>query len=250
MDYGKPGRAAAVAPLTPRVRPYPSYTGSTRVTGEFTFETEDGPITARRYSAHEPRAACVLAHGAGAGQMHPFMMAAATAFTAAGFETITFDFPYMEAGRRVPDKARVLERTFAAVAKESCDRWLNGLPYFVGGKSMGGRIASQAAANGLFARAPAGLVFLGYPLHPPARPEKRRDAHLPDVKEPMLFVHGSRDPFGTPDEMRDLVAPLKRATLVMIDGGGHSFEAPLRDGGDRAPQAFTAAIAWMHERVT
>lgn len=220
------------------------------MTGEFTFETEDGPITARRYSAHEPRAALILAHGAGAGQMHPFMTAAATAFTAAGFETITFDFPYMEAGRRVPDKAPVLERTFAAVAKEACDRWLDGLPYFAGGKSMGGRIASQAAARALFDRPPAGLVFLGYPLHPPAKPEKRRDAHLPDVKIPMLFVHGSRDPFGSPDEMRDLVKPLKRAALVMIEGGGHSFDAPQREGGDRSPQAFTAAIAWMNEHVT
>lgn len=221
------------------------------MTGEFTFETQDGPVTARRYSAHEPRAAVILAHGAGAGQMHPFMIAAATAFTAAGFETVTFDFPYMEARRRVPDRAPVLERTFAAVVKECCARWLNGgTPYFAGGKSMGGRIASQAAANGLFEREPAGLVFLGYPLHPPAHPEKRRDAHLPKVKAPMLFVHGSRDPFGTPDEMRELVKPLRRATLAMIDGGGHSFEAPQRDGGDRSSQAFVAAIAWMNDRVT
>ena len=70
------------------------------MTSEFTFETDHGPITVRRYSSHDPRAAVILAHGAGAGQFHPFMMAAATAFTAAGFETITFDFPYMEAGRR------------------------------------------------------------------------------------------------------------------------------------------------------
>ena len=220
------------------------------MTGEFTFETEDGPITARRYSAHEERAAVILAHGAGAGQMHPFMMKAATAFTAAGFETITFDFPYMEAGRRVPDKAPVLERTFAAVAKECCSRWLTSdFPYFAGGKSMGGRIASQSAAAGLFERDPTGLVFLGYPLHPPAKPEKRRDAHLPKVKVPMLFVHGSRDPFGTPEEMEATVGPLKRGTLVMIDGGGHSFEAAQRDGGDRSPLAFNAAIAWMNEQL-
>jgi predicted alpha/beta-hydrolase family hydrolase len=220
------------------------------VTGEFTFETHDGPITARRYSAHEPRAAVILAHGAGAGQMHRFMTAAATALTAAGFETITFNFAYMEAGRRVPDKAPVLERTFAAVAKECCARWLTpDFPYFAAGKSMGGRIASQAAANGLFARDPAGLVFLGYPLHPPAKPEQRRDAHLPKVKVPMLFVHGSRDPFGTPEEMDAVVTPLKRATLVMIEGGGHSFEAPQRDGGDRAPLALTAAVAWMNAQL-
>lgn len=220
------------------------------MTGEYTFETGNGAVTARRYSAHEARAAVILAHGAGAGQMHPFMIAAASAFTAAGFETLTFNFPYMEQGRRVPDPAAMLERTFAAVAKECCARWLNGdIPYFAGGKSMGGRIASQAAAAGLFERDPAGLVFLGYPLHPPAKPEKRRDAHLPKVKMPMLFVHGTRDPFGTHDEMRALVTPLKRATLVMIDGGGHSFDAAQRDGGDRSSLAFNAAIAWMNEQL-
>ena len=218
----------------------------THVTSEFTFETLHGPITARRHSAHEPHGAIILAHGAGAGQQHPFMNAAAAAFSAAGYETITFDFPYMEEGRRVPDPAPVLEATFAAVATECCARWMNGRGrYFAGGKSMGGRIASQAAARGLFERPPAGLVFLGYPLHPPGKPEKRRDAHLPSVKAPMLFVHGSRDPFGTPDEMQALVKPLAQATLVVIDGCGHSFEAPKRDGGDRSAQAFATAIAWM-----
>jgi len=223
---------------------------SLHVTGEFTFETEHGPITTRRYSAHEPRAAVLLAHGAGAGQMHPFMMAAATAFTAAGFETVTFDFPYMEAGRKVPDPAPTLEKTFANVAKECCARWLNGgMPYFAGGKSMGGRIASQASAHGLFEREPDGLVFLGYPLHPPGNTGKRRDEHLGKVKPPMLFVHGTRDPFGSAEEMQELVKGLKRATLSLIEGGGHSFEAAQRDGGDRSVQAFEAAIAWMRDRV-
>ncbi len=220
------------------------------MTSEFTFETEHGPITTRRYSAHEPRAAVVLAHGAGAGQMHPFIIAAASAFTAAGFETVTFDFPYMEAGRRAPDPAATLEQTFAAVSKECCARWLNGgTPYFAAGKSMGGRIASQAAAHGLFDREPAGLIFLGYPLHPPSNAEKRRDEHLAKVKPPMLFVHGTRDPFGSEEEMQTLVKGLKRATLSLIEGGGHSFEAPQRDGGDRSTQAFESAIAWMKDHT-
>ena len=220
------------------------------MTSEFTFETEHGPITTRRYSAHETRGAVIFAHGAGAGQKHPFIMAAAAAFTGAGLETITFDFPYMEAGRRAPDPAPILEKTFAAVARECCGRWLNGsLPYFAAGKSMGGRIASQTAAHGLFDREPAGLVFLGYPLHPPSNAEKRRDAHLPKVKQPMLFVHGSRDPFGSPEEMQALTKGLKRATLSIIEGGGHSFEAAQRDGGDQSAAAFDAAIAWMNERL-
>lgn len=219
------------------------------VTGEYTLETAQGPITARRYSAHAPRGTLVLAHGAGAGQQHPFMRAAAATFATAGFETITFDFPYMENGRRVPDPAPVLEASFAEVAAECCARWINGRGYFVGGKSMGGRIASQAAARGLFDRAPAGLVFLGYPLHPPGKPEKRRDAHLPSIAAPMLFVHGTRDPFGTSDEMRQLAGRLPRATLTLIEGGGHSFEAPKRDGGDKRDAAFAAAISWMTDRV-
>ncbi|HUF23884.1 MAG TPA: alpha/beta family hydrolase [Vicinamibacterales bacterium] len=220
------------------------------MTGEFTLETEHGPITTRRYSAHERRAAVLLAHGAGAGQMHPFMMAAATAFTAAGFEAITFDFPYMEAGRRVPDPAPTLEKTFADVARECCSRWLNGgVPYFAGGKSMGGRIASQTSAHGLFAREPDGLVFLGYPLHPPGNAARRRDEHLAKVKPPMLFVHGTRDPFGSAEEMQEVVKGLRRATLSLIEGGGHSFEAAQRDGGDRSVQAFDAAIAWMRDRI-
>src|SRR5688572_876274 len=177
-------------------------------------------------------------------------MSAAGAFTAAGLETITFDFPYMEAGRRAPDPAPILEQTFAAVARECCGRWLNGnVPYFAAGKSMGGRIASQAAAHGLFEREPAGLVFLGYPLHPPSNVEKRRDEHLAKVKPPMLFVHGSRDPFGSTEEMQALVKGLKRATLSLIEGGGHSFEAAQRDGGDRSPQAFEAANAWMRGQI-
>jgi len=220
------------------------------VTGEYTFETAHGPLTARRYSAHATRGTLVLAHGAGAGQQHPFMRDAAAAFAAAGFETITFDFPYMENGRRVPDAGPVLEAAFAAVAAECCARWINGRGYFVGGKSMGGRIASQAMARGLFERAPAGLVFLGYPLHPPQRPEKRRDAHLASITTPMLFVHGTRDPFGSPDEMRALIARLPSATLALIEHGGHSFEAPKRDGGDQRAAAFAAAISWMNETIS
>lgn len=221
------------------------------MTSEFTFETDHGPITARRYSAHETRGAVIFAHGAGAGQKHPFIMSAAAAFTTAGLETITFDFPYMEAGRRAPDPAPILEKTYAAVARECCGRWFNGgLPYFAAGKSMGGRIASQTAANGLFEREPAGLVFLGYPLHPPSNAEKRRDEHLSRVKAPMLFVHGTKDPFGSPDEMQTLVKGLKRTTLSLVDGGGHSFEAALREGGDKSAQAFEAAVQWMSARLS
>jgi uncharacterized protein len=101
-----------------------------------------------------------------------------------------------------------------------------GVPLFIGGKSMGGRIASHVASQGCPGL--SGLVFLGYPLHPPGRPEQRRDAHLPAIGEPMLFVQGSRDAFGRSDEIRALLPTLQRATLHEIPGGDHSFKVSGR----------------------
>src|SRR5687767_2833880 len=129
------------------------------------------------YPAATPFAALVLAHGAGAGQTHPFMVAMARGLAERGLSAATFDFPYMTARRSVPDKAPVLEdawREAVAAAREA----FPGLPLFIGGKSMGGRIASHVAAQG-GAGALAGVLFLGYPLHPPGAPDRRRDAHLP-----------------------------------------------------------------------
>jgi predicted alpha/beta-hydrolase family hydrolase len=119
-----------------------------------------------------------------------------------------------------------------------------------GGKSMGGRIASQVAGRGGFDPPPAALVFFGYPLHPPNQPAKRRDAHLPHVAAPMLFLHGTRDPFGSPDEMRELVASLPHATLHLIDGGDHSLVVKRKDGGNSVERAVETAAAWIKERTS
>jgi predicted alpha/beta-hydrolase family hydrolase len=181
------------------------------------------------YSSETPAAALVLAHGAGAGQRSPFMVAAARAFAARGVSTATFDFPYMTARRRIPDPAAVLEETWRdAVAAARAHAELARLPLFIGGKSMGGRIASQAAAAAELGI--AGLVFLGYPLHPPGKPERRRDAHLPSIEEPMLFVQGSRDAFGTAEEIRALLPRLPCARLFEVAGGDHSFKVPAAAG--------------------
>ena len=125
------------------------------------------------------------------------------AFEQHGARVVTFNFPYMDAGRSAPDRAPVLEAHFAAVWKDAVAGATG--PLIAAGKSMGGRIASQVAASGGFDPAPSGLVFFGYPLHPPAKPAQRRDKHLPQITAPMLFLHGTRDPFGSPDEMRALV---------------------------------------------
>lgn len=163
----------------------------------------------------------VLAHGAGAGRHHPWMRHVAAGFESRGFRVFTFDFPYMAEGRKLPDKAPVLEAAFVAAWTEAA-RHATG-PMFAAGKSMGGRMASMVAARQGFNPAPAGLLFFGYPLHPPNKPAQRRDTHLPDITAPMLFLHGTKDPFGTPDEMTALVAGLPLAALHLVDRGDHSL---------------------------
>ena len=177
------------------------------------------------YRSRSPVAALVVAHGAGGGQKTAFMVRTAEGLAARGIVAATFDFPYMSAGKRVPDKAPVLEAAWRVAVDNARER-MAGVPLFIGGKSMGGRIASHVASQGCPGL--AGLVFLGYPLHPPGKPDQRRDAHLPAIAEPMLFVQGSRDAFGTPDEIRPLVPKLQRATLHEIPGGDHSFKVSGR----------------------
>ena len=182
------------------------------------------------YSAAHPAAAIVLAHGAGAGQASPFMVRTAQGLAERGVTAATFDFPYMAAKRRVPDRTDVLERCWRDVVGEA-RRQLGGPPLFIGGKSMGGRIASHVAAAGLDGL--AGLVFLGYPLHPPGKPGQRRDTHLPAIREPMLFVQGTRDAFGTADDIRAVLPELQNGTLYEVDGADHS----LKVGGRGAPKS-------------
>jgi uncharacterized protein len=179
----------------------------------------------------------VLAHGAGSGMRTPFMNGFAEAVGRLGVATLRFEFPYMRAGRRAPDRAPVLVKAWQEAFAEGA-AGARGRPVLAGGKSMGGRMASMAAAEGMPA---AGLVFLGYPLHPPGRPDRLRDAHLDDVAAPMLFLQGSRDIFARPDLLAAVVARLgARATLVEIEGGDHSFRVP---GGPRDPATIAASLA-------
>jgi predicted alpha/beta-hydrolase family hydrolase len=195
-----------------------------------------------------PRGAVLLAHGAGAGQRHPFMTATARGLAHRGLHVMTFDFPYMSAGRRTPDKPAVLEQAVAdALAELRGRREVGNLALIVGGKSMGGRIASQAAARGLL-HGVGGLFFLGYPLHPPGRPAQTRDKHLTDVPVPMLFVQGTRDTFGTPDELAPVLDRLgARAELMVIPGGDHSFKAPKSEGSQTEihGRILDALSAWF-----
>jgi uncharacterized protein len=169
----------------------------------------------------------ILAHGAGTNQTSGFMVQFAGALAARGIETITFNFVYSEAGRRLPDRNDKLEACWRGVIAAYRGGNLGGdgegRKLAIGGKSMGGRIASQVAAADRDAI--AGLVLLGYPLHPPGRPDKPRSKHMPAIRAPILFVQGSRDTFGTPDELTPILATLTApARLCVVEGGDHSFK--------------------------
>jgi predicted alpha/beta-hydrolase family hydrolase len=201
------------------------------------------------YRSENPFAALVLAHGAGAGQLSSFMVDAARGFARRGVSAATFDFPYITAGRKIPDRAPVLEQAWRD-AIDAARSQLGALPLFIGGKSMGGRIATHVAAQKNAGRI-LGVLLLGYPLHPPGRLEQRRDAHLPDIAEPMLFIQGERDPFGGTDEIGALLPRLQRATLHGIAGGDHSFRVP--GGKGKQPEVFenvlNVASEWMRSRL-
>ncbi|WP_019179795.1 alpha/beta family hydrolase [Microbacterium yannicii] len=196
----------------------------------------------------EPWALAAVAHGAGAGYRHPFLEGLARGLAREGVATLRFNFPYIEAGRRMPGPAAHAVITWAAVMARAAD--LADGPIFSAGKSYGGRMASMAAAEG--AIAPAGLVYLGYPLHPPGAPEKARAAHLPAVSPPQLFVEGTTDPFIDPhSQLEEAVASCQDAEIAWIDGAGHSFEVKGRKRpADEVGAALAPLVAgWMWRRA-
>lgn len=184
------------------------------------------------------RETIVLAHGAGAGMDHPFLLGLSSALATAGYSVLRFVFPYIEQGRRMPGPAPHAVATWRAAVKYASGR-APGAPIWAAGKSYGGRMASMAVSEGLEV---AGLVYLGYPLHAPGKPEKPRAEHLPAIAIPQLFIEGSNDPFIQPlEQFRDVVAGCQDASVTWIDGGGHSFEVKGRKrpaeevGADLAP---------------
>src|SRR5215813_4694454 len=195
-------------------------------------------VTATIYQAAKKLRAgltAVLGHGAGADQTSGFMRMFAKGLAARGLDVLTFNFVYMEQGRSVPDQKHKLEGCFAAVIKTALkNKKLKNNRVVIGGKSMGGRIASQVMAGEdreSFAEDVVGLVFLGYPLHPPGQPTKLRVEHLEHIKKPMLFVQGTRDALGTPEEIKPFVNNLRPAAkFYEIEGGDHSFKAPKKFG--------------------
>ena len=230
-------------------------------------------VTALLYpsaKANGKRVTLILGHGAGGNQLSGFMRLFAGGLSARGLDTVTFNFLYSELGRSGPDPKARLESCYRAVIETLLvHKKLTENRLVIGGKSMGGRIASQVAAelteftkltgsgqkttelkgknnpvptSTLKANSIAGLVFLGYPLHPPGRPDQLRDKHLQSIRAPMLFVQGTRDSFGTPDELRGVIKRLDLpGTLHLIESGDHSFKV-TRSAGLSQEQVYESII--------
>ena len=205
--------------------------GSTRVPG----------LLMRAPQAH---ALLVLAHGAGAGMHHGFLGDIAGGLAEFGIATLRYEFPYMARGSRRPDPPPLCHATVRA-AVEAAGRLAPSLPLLAGGKSFGGRMTSQAQASNPLTGV-RGLVFLGFPLHPPKQPSATRGAHLERIEVPMLFLQGSRDEFATPEYLAPLIETLgARAQLVLFRDADHSFHVPVRSGRTDAQvrDEMLAAIA-------
>lgn len=200
-------------------------------------------VSAALESPADSWATLAIAHGAGAGMAHPFLVGFAGGMRAHGVATLRFTFPYLEAGRRMPGPAAHAIATWAAV--EAFAHAHSGAPFVAAGKSYGGRMASMAAADGVIS--PRGLVYLGYPLHPPGRPEKPRVEHLPRIAQPQLFVTGESDPFIDPHaQLEDAVATCRDASIAWMPGG-HSFEVTgHKRPADEVGEGLAPLVAeWM-----
>jgi len=230
------------------------------VAERFSINTPRGDaVSAFEYAADGRKlgATFILAHGAGAPQSSPWIVQAARGLAQRGVDVITFNFLYMEQRKKAPDKAELLEGTYTAVVKAVRERPAFGSNrLFIGGKSMGGRMASHIAskwdeAEGGPGGKLSGLIFFGYPLHPPGKPQQQRSAHLPLIRARMLFIQGTRDAFGTPDELQPVLDGLPvAATLSVVDGGDHSFSVPKSAPVKQAQvneSILDTAVEWMRK---
>jgi predicted alpha/beta-hydrolase family hydrolase len=182
-------------------------------------------------------AAMTIAHGAGYGMDHPFMAGFAGRMAELGVAAVRFNFLYAQKGRKAPDPEPRLRAVWLAAFEDTARRFA-GVPSFAAGKSLGGRVASTCVADGMPA---AGLVFLGYPLHPPGKVDRVRDEHLYRVEVPMLFLQGTSDPFARRETLERVLGRLgDLAEYVPVEGGDHSFNTR---GVSRAPHEVGAALA-------
>jgi predicted alpha/beta-hydrolase family hydrolase len=213
-----------------------------------TIKVDDAHTVSGLLQKPEHAISCtILAHGAGAGMTHRFMVAVANGLAQRDIATLRFQFPYMEAGSKRPDRPALAHATVRA-AVAAAERLMPGLPLFAGGKSFGARMMSQTQAEAPLPDV-RGLVFLGFPLHPANKPSDDRARHLADVNIPMLFVQGARDALADTLLLSPVVDALgANATLKLLDQADHSFHVPVRSGQTDAQilsEALDEAAAWM-----
>lgn len=198
---------------------------------------------ARHHPAGDAKATLVWAHGAGGDMNHPHVVGVADLLAAHGVEVVRFNFPYKEEGRKAPDKQDRLEACYRAVAGAVTE----GVAHvFIGGGSMGGRIASHIVADGF---PTAGLVLQSYPLHPPGKQERLRDAHLQGIGIPMLFVSGTKDDFASGDLLDRTVAQLPTATLHRISDASHGLRVRGRTQDDVLREVADTIAGWMETQT-
>lgn len=210
---------------------------------------DGGAVSALLDGPEKPKACYVFAHGAGAGMEHEFMAAMASGLAARDIATLRFQFPFMEQGSKRPDKPAVAHAAVRAAVAEANKR-LPGVPLFAGGKSFGGRMTSQAQAIEPLPGV-RGLIFVGFPLHPPGKPGTERADHLAEVKLPTLFLQGTRDELADLELIRQTTAALKkRATLHVVEAADHAFHVLVRSGrtNTEVREELLATMSdWMKE---
>lgn len=189
---------------------------------------EIGQVSALLNLSGDAMALLVLAHGAGAGMEHPFMVELSERLSANKVGTLRFNFPYMEKGKGAPDRPKKAHPAVLAAVEEA-KKHVEGLILLAGGKSFGGRMFSQVAAEGKLSGV-KGLVYYGFPLHAPGKPGIARAAHLSDIQTPQLFLQGTRDKLADFDLITEVCSKLNQAHLVKMEGGDHSFKTLKRSG--------------------
>jgi predicted alpha/beta-hydrolase family hydrolase len=200
---------------------------------------------------NKARACFVFAHGAGAGMSHPFMEQIATGLHDRGIATLRYQFPFMEKGSKRPDSPAIAQAAVRAAVAEARKR-CRGLPLVAGGKSFGGRMTSQAQASSPLDGV-QGLVFLGFPLHPPGKPSVMRAEHLSEIRIPMLFVQGTRDKLADPALLALATKGLgRRVTVHMVEHADHAFHVPARSGRtdhDVVSEVLDAFSTWIERTI-
>jgi len=209
------------------------------MTREIVIETGRGEVAGLLHIPPGASRLLVFAHGAGAGMRHAFMESAASVLADNGIATLRYQFPYMQKQSGRPDPPAVLHATVRAAVRAAAAQAPD-LPLLAGGKSMGGRMTSQAAAEEPL-EGVRGIVFFGFPLHPAGSPASARGAHLARVTVPMLFLQGTRDKLAELDLLRPILAEIPRATLKVFEGADHSFHL-LKSAG-RSDQELLEEIA-------